>query len=280
MTHSAITRLTLLSGVVLLAAVPYFMNAQPPFAAPGGPPLPAKTIAPEDLTGYWVSMVTEDWRYRMLTPPKGDYASIPLNVAGRRLADSWDPDKDTAAGEACRSYGAAGLMRVPGRLHITWRDDNTLKIETDAGTQTRLFYFNGEPPAGAAPSWQGYSVASWDLPPVGRGPGGPGGLMGGAGRGGPPTPVTGARNQRAGSLKVVTTHLKPGYLRKNGVPYGANTTLTEYLSRVNDDDGTSWLIVTTIVDDPEYLAQPFMTSTNFKLQADDKGWSPEPCTAK
>src|SRR5580700_10529439 len=82
--------------------------------AQNAPPAP-KAGAPVDLTGYWVSIVTEDWRYRMVTPAKGDYASVPLNAEARKIADAWDPAKDEAAGEACKSYGAAGLMRVPGR---------------------------------------------------------------------------------------------------------------------------------------------------------------------
>ena len=118
---------------------------------PAAPPPPAKAAAPEELTGYWVSIVTEDWRYRMVTPAKGDYASVPISAEGRKVADTWDPAKDTAAGEQCRSYGAAGLMRVPGRVHITWQDDNTLKVETDAGTQTRLFHF--APPAVPVLAW-------------------------------------------------------------------------------------------------------------------------------
>ena len=91
----------------------------------GGPPATAEASAPLDLTGYWVSLVTEDWRFRMVTPAKGDYASVPISPAGRALADQWDPDKDTAAGLQCKSYGAAGLMRVPTRLHITWADPKT-----------------------------------------------------------------------------------------------------------------------------------------------------------
>ena len=135
-------------------------------------PRPAKQVAPEDLTGYWVSIVTEDWRWRMVTPAKGDYTSVPLNQEGRKMADAWDPDKDTAAGNQCKAYGAAGLMRVPDRVHITWVDDNTLKVETDAGTQTRLFHFNAKAPAHEAASWQGYSDATWDgLRPAPRGGG-------------------------------------------------------------------------------------------------------------
>src|SRR5205823_9278524 len=156
--------------------------------------------------GYWVSIDTEDWRFRMVTPAKGDYASVPLNPEGRKVADTWDPAKDEAAGEQCRSYGAPAIMRVPGRVHITWPDENTIKVETDAGTQTRLFHFGATPPPNESASLQGYSVASCDGPPPGRGACGP---------------------MKAGSLKVVTTHLKPGYLRKNGVPYSANATVTE-----------------------------------------------------
>src|ERR1700732_5057440 len=113
----------------------------------------AKTVAPIDLTGYWVSIVTEDWRYRMVTPAKGDYASVPLNPEGRKVADTWDPAKDEASGSQCKSYGAAALMRVPGRLHITWADDNTLKIEADAGTQTRLLHFGAAQPPAGDPTW-------------------------------------------------------------------------------------------------------------------------------
>ena len=251
----------------------------------GGPPPTAKAAAPEDITGYWVSIVTEDWLYRMVTPAKGDYASVPLNQAGRQVADTWDPAKDEAAGNQCKSYGAAFIMRVPGRLHITWADDNTLKIETDAGEQTRLFHFGPpRPPTGEA-GWQGYSEAAWeDAGGRGRGRGGlgRGGRGGGGGLGAPgaqtgqpPAPPSG------GSLKVVTTHMRPGYLRKNGVPYSANTVLTEYYDRTIETNGDSWLIITTIVDDPMYLAQPFITSTHFKKLPDSgPGWHPTPCTAK
>src|SRR5688572_26807699 len=107
----------------------------------GGAAPTARAAAPVDLTGTWVSLVTEDWRWRMRTPPKGDYASLPLTPAAIKVADSWDPARDTAAGEQCRAYGAAAIMRVPGRIRIGWENDTTLKVETEAGTQTRLFAF-------------------------------------------------------------------------------------------------------------------------------------------
>jgi hypothetical protein len=224
---------------------------------PGGAPVPPKTgkaAALYDITGYWVSVVTEDWRFRMVTPPKGDYTGIALNPEGRDIADAWDPAKDEAAGEQCKSYGAPNLMRVPGRLHITWQDDQTLKIEADAGQQTRTFHF--APASDAGGNWQGVSNALWEMVPAGRGT----------------TPV--------GSLKVITTHLKPGYLRKNGVPYSANATLTEYFDRVNEPNGDAYLVVTTTVEDPVYLAQAFLTASHFRKQADAKGWNPRACSAR
>jgi hypothetical protein len=221
----------------------------------GQPPQTPRAAAPIDLTGYWVSLVTEDWRWRMVTPPKGDFASIPTNPAGTQVGQQWDPAKDEAAGEQCKSYGAPAVMRVPGRVRFTWENDNTLKVETDAGQQTRLFHFGEFQPG--PPSWQGNSVATWEIA--------------GGRRGGPPA---------GGSLKVVTTGLRPGYLRKNGYPYSDKTTVTEYYDRTNESNGDSWLIVTTIVNDPVYLAQEFVTSTHFKKQADAKGWNPQPCAAR
>lgn len=252
----------------------------------GAAPVPVSPRAGAriDLTGYWVSIVTEDWRFRMITPPKGDYASVPLNPEGRKAADTWDPAKDEAAGLQCKSYGAANIMRVPGRLHVTWQDDNTLKVETDAGTQTRLLHFGtGQAPSGQ-PEWQGFSVATWEGGPAGRG--GRGGGGGGAQAAAAAASTTEAggtsdgQRPRGGTLKVVTTHMRPGYLRKNGVPYSGNATMTEYYDRTREDNGDSWLVVTTIVDDPQYLQQPFITSTHFKLEGDGSKWSPSPCTAR
>src|SRR6266853_5345755 len=118
-------------GLLLVAALT--LNAQAPATAKAG--------APVDLTGYWVSIVTEDWRYRIRTAPKGDYYSIPLNAAARKVADPWDPTK-AAAENPCLNYGAPTIMRVPGRLHVTWENENALRIDTDAGKQTRLFPFD------------------------------------------------------------------------------------------------------------------------------------------
>ena len=226
----------------------------------GGPPPTGQAGARIDLTGYWVSIVTEDWLWRMITPPKGDLASIPLNPAGIKAANEWDLASDNAKGEQCKAFGAAGVMRIPGRLHITWQDANTLKIETDAGSQTRLFHFNGTAPQPTRRSLQGLSVAAWETSGVGGGGGGFGSFAAGAG----------------GGLKVVTTQLTPGYLRKNGVPYSQNAVVTEYFDR-HSDFGAEWFTVTTIVEDPQYLTQPFITSTHFRKEPDGSKWSAMAC---
>ena len=217
-----------------------------------GPALSPRDSAAIDLTGYWVSVIAEDWKFRMVTPKKGVYDSLMLNAEGRRVADTWDPAKDEAAGEQCRAYGAANVMRIPGRLHITWQDENTLKIETDAGTQTRLLHFT-DTPAGEA-SWQGHSTAEWERA---------------AGRG-----------AQGGNLKVVTTNLKPGYLRKNGAPYSAKTVVTEYFDRNTMPNGDVWFTVTTKVEDPVYSRGPYLTTTDFKKLPDASGWNPAPCSAR
>jgi hypothetical protein len=227
----------------------------------------AKAAAPIDLTGYWVSVITEDWRWRMVTPLKGDAASVPTNAEARKVIELWDPAKDEAAGVQCKAYGAPAIMRVPGRLHITWQDDNTLRIETDAGQQNRVFHFTGEAPRGAAPSWQGYSAAKWEGPLTGSNPPVP--FV--------PAPRLGAKSR---SLEVVTTQLRPGYLRKNGVPYSDKTVLKEYYDRFDEPNGDNWFMVTTVVEDPVYLAIPFVTTSHFKRVADASGWHPEPCSAR
>src|SRR5688572_25742305 len=153
----------LVTVLLLLSTLP--LRAQ---RGGGGPPPAAREAAAIDLTGYWVSVIVEDWKYRMVTPKKGVYDTLPLNAEGRRLGDTWDPAQDEAAGEQCRAYGAANIMRLPGRLHITWQSENTLRIDTDAGTQTRLFNF-GATPAPGEPTWQGHSIATWEYSGAGRG---------------------------------------------------------------------------------------------------------------
>jgi hypothetical protein len=219
------------------------------------PPTP-RAQSPIDLTGDWVSVVTEDWRWRMMTPPKGDVSSIPVTPEARKIAEAWDPAKDVAAGEQCKAYGAPGLMRIPGRIRISWENDTTMKVETEAGTQTRLFRFGNQPAPAGPPTYQGHSVASWTIAGRGRGAG-----------------------PRGGSLTVITTGMRPGYIRKNGVPYSANARVSEYYNATNEENGDRWLIITTVIEDPQYIQGRWVTSTNFKKVPNGQSWTPTPCEA-
>ena len=240
----------------------------------GGPPPTAKAMAPIDLTGNWTAVITEDWHTRMLTAIKNDMGSgtfpvqfggrgvgqsnIPWNNEGRRVVAAWDPAKDEAEGNQCKAYGAPGVMRQPTRLRISWQDDNTLKLETDYGTQTRLFRFQ-PPPAGAPagePSWQGNSYAEWIV-------------MGGRGNW-----------PRGGNLKVVTNNLKAGYYWKNGMPYSANAVMTERFRVHKEADNSEWIVFSQQVTDPTYLNQPFIVTYHFKKLANGNDWAPSPCTVR
>ena len=239
----------------------------------GGPapaPVP-RAAAPIDLTGYWVSQIVDEWRFRV-DPQKGDIPYLPLNAEARRVANAWDPAKDQTEGHACRAYGAVGVMQRPGRLHIEWENDTTLRIDFDAGTQTRLLHFGPPPAQRGAPSGQGDSVAQWQF--SGRAMLDLGGIGFVAG-GGPD-----ARSGRSGLLKVVTTNMLPGYLRKNGVPYSEKAVLTEYFNRLAGAENDAYLLVTAVLEDPAFLTQPFVRSYTFRKQADASGWDPTPCWAR
>lgn len=245
--------LTILSATAGQAPQPPTPNstadrAPPPQATQG------KAAAPFDMTGYWVSIVTEDWMYRMVTPPKGDVTSLPMNPEGRKATNEWNPAEDGS----CKAYGAAALMRMPTRLRIGWEADDVLKVETDAGQQTRRFIFNKPAPAGTPKSLQGYSSAVWQLP------------LRSTLRGDPP-PTGGA------ALEVRTSNLEAGWLRRNGVPYSENARVTEYYDQFKLENGEEWLVVTTMVDDPQFLAQQYVTSTHFRREKDGSKWAPTPC---
>lgn len=232
-------------------------------AGPAGPLPSARAVAPKDLAGYWVSVVAEHWHLRMLVPPKGEFAMLPLNAEARRIATMWDPAKDQASGDQCKAYGAAAIMRIPSRLNIHWVNDNTLQMDIDSGTQTRVFHFGGTAPANQAPSLQGYSVADWEgIPPAEL----------------RARTASSGEDLRAG-LRVITTRMQPGYLRKNGVPYSENARLEEHFDRFTEPNGDNWLVVDSIVADPTYLTQPYITSVAFKKIPDRSGWDPTPCRA-
>ncbi|MDX1561959.1 MAG: hypothetical protein R3305_03490 [Gammaproteobacteria bacterium] len=225
-------------------------NAFGQFGAPAGPSGPPRDIAPIDLTGQWVSVITEDWRFRIVTPPANDYPGLPLNQAARQAAAAWDPAQDAAAGNECKAYGVGGIMRMPGRLRIDWDDESTLELRFDAGRQIRRLQFTDEPVRDGAGTWQGISTAEWEL----------------HGRSG------------NGTLKVVTTDMRAGYFRKNGVPYSENAVLTEYFDLLTQHDGSEWLVVLSILDDPTYFNEPLVTSTNFRREDGRGGWNPTDCS--
>jgi len=251
----------------LLAAALALVAIVPGYAQRGGrggaAPASARQNAPIDLTGNWVSVISEDWEFRMVTPDKGIFETLTLNNEGRRVGQLWDPAKDEAAGEQCKAYSAANIMRLPGRLRITWENDTTLRIDTDTGTQSRLFHFGTPAPANTQPSLQGYSVAEWEVSGGGRG-----GARGGA------APA------RSGNLKVVTTHLRNGYVRKNGAPHSDRAVVTEYFDLLSVANGDQWISLTTKVDDPVYFSRPLVTTSDFKKLPDATSWNPTPCSAR
>lgn len=260
--HRGATMRTWVRHVAFAGVAGAALMVVPP-AAPQTPEGSAQAVAPVDLTGYWVAFVTEDWRFRMMTPPVGDTASLPLNDEGEAVAAAWDPAADVEAGLECKAYGAGGIMRMPTRLRVSWEDPNTLLIETDAGMQARRLHFGGTPPPGTADGWQGYSVAEWEDFRRGQG------QVGGGGRGGGgPRP--------SGSLRVTTTAMREGYVRRNGAPYSDQSTMLEYFDVV-EGPGGPYLVVLTRLDDPIYFDEPMMVSSHFKREADGGGWDPRPC---
>jgi len=251
---------SLAASVSMLVTLTCALSDQPPAgggglgAGRGGRGGPGAALF--DATGYWVAQITEDWKERIHPAVKGDVGSIPVNAAGRREAGGWDP----ALANSCKVFGVGGLLRLPGRLHISWQE-NSLKIESDSGAQTRMLSFGT--PSGKPGDRQGVSLASWDrLAPA---------LSGF---------TLGGRGGVGGSLKIVTTQAKPGYLARNGVPYGANATFTEYWDLQEVPSGPSLLVVSVEVTDPDYLSGPYWYSVHFKKQADATGWNPQPCDDK
>lgn len=199
----------------------------------------ARAAAPIELTGYWTTVITEDWRWRMVTPPKGDYVSLPLNEEGIRVADMWDPQSNE---DNCKAYGPGNLMRMPIRVSISWEDENTLLLQSDHGMQSRRFHFNPQDIISTEATLQGDSIAEWE----------------------------------GATLKVVTSNLTQGYIRRNGAPYSENAIVTEYFDR-HDTYGDQWFTVSVIVEDSHYLTEPYYTSSSFKLLADNNEWNPVSC---
>ena len=243
----------------------------PPGGRAGGPPPTGKAGARVDFTGYWVSVVSEDWRWRMITPAKGDYANIPLNAAGRKIADALGSREGSGrrrgVPRVCRARDHARARpsadHLAGRQHV--EDRHRCR---DADATAALHAPNSPPPADGEPTWQGTSIARWEAPPRG--------LAGNT--------IPLGLGARAGTdsrtLEVITTRIRPGYLRKNGVPFSAGTTMTEYFDLFKDPDGLDWFVVTSIVRDPQFLNGPWVTTSHFKKEPDGAKWKPSPCAVR
>ncbi len=257
-------------GVLVLVAAAMTTDAWGQRGAGGPVGGTAQVRAPFDVTGYWVTAITEDWRVRMITPQRGDFLGLPLNEAGIELANAWDPEADMANGDECRAFGAAAIMRSPTRIHVTWEDENTLRFEFDHGDQTRMVYFDQSMLPGER-SYQGHATAEWiDTRVPARG--------GFAGRGGGfPDVEPGSGPPRPGGLEVVTTNLLHQYHRQNGTPVSENAVVTDQIDLVAGPANQDWLIVKTIIEDPQYMFSPMVTSAQFKRESDDSNWNPQPC---
>lgn len=261
--RSGTSLLCSLSAALLVTQAP-LAQAQAASAAKKPPPT-ARAQEPFDPTGYWVSLVTQNWQYRMVVPGPGEYADIPMNPMAKKTADAWRAATDIAAGKQCEAYGAAVIMRNPERLHIGWQDDETLRVDIDEGQQTRLLHFkpaaSGTP---QAPSLQGYSTAQWVLYTEANTFGAPA--------------RTGAGEPHYGSLRVDTVDMLPGLLRKNGVPYGADTKMSEYWDLRVVSPTQQWITVSTKVEDPQYLFEPYVYDSIFQKEPDGSKWAPSPCS--
>jgi hypothetical protein len=293
--HLLAAAIVLATGTILGAQV-----AQGP-APPAAAQQSARAAAPIDIAGTWASVVTEDWQWRYITPAVGDYTGVPMTAEATKIAKAWNPEADVKAGAQCKPFGAAGIMRLPTRLQIAWVDDNTLKLDWDLGTQSRLVHFDKTRQPGAR-ALQGHAVGEWiDVGRAGgRGRGGgaaapppeaparaggaaPPPAARGRGAAAPAAPPAargrgGAPAARPGGLRIVTTNLAPQYVRMNGAPISERATVTDVLDLVPSVvAGEQFLIVRTTVEDPLYLSGPYVTSQQFKREANAAKWNPTPC---
>lgn len=193
---------------------------------------PSTAAAQVDIAGEWVSEFSEDRVERIPGPDVGDYAGLPLNDAARLKADTWQASVQTLPERQCIPHPSPYSLRGPTNLRIS-ADVDPVTQETVSytiygtfGRATRLVWMDGRPrPSPLAPhTWAGFSTGRWE----------------------------GSR------LRIDTTHIKLGYLRRNGVPHSDLATMTEYLWVRGDR-----LQISSIVDDPVYLSEPLVRTTDF-----------------
>ena len=187
-----------------------------------------------DLSGMWGQRFHEDLPERGGGPEIGDYTGLPINDAARLRADSWTASKWTMPERQCEPHPADYGPRGPANLRIESSVDPISQdviawhITVMWQLQHRTIYMDGRPhpPEHALHSWQGFSTGEWEN----------------------------------GMLKVTTTHLKEGWVRRNGLPRSDKATLIEYFIR-ND----RYLTLVTVVDDPVYLTEPLVRTSDWVL---------------
>ena len=205
--------------------------------------LPA--LAQVDLTGEWNPRFHEDQPERIPGPEIGDYLGLPISDAARMRAEIWDASLLTLPEHQCKPHPSDYGIRGPANLRI-WKEidresQQLIAYHTHISWMApeRTIWMDGRPhpPDYAAHTWQGFSTGKWD----------------------------------GNTLTVTTTHLKIGWIRRNGVPRSDRATVTEHFIRHDDH-----LTVVTIVDDPVYLTEPFIRSTDFILDLNQQ-IDPYPC---
>lgn len=183
-----------------------------------------------DITGFWDSMLTEEYRIRLYGPEAGEIDGLPLNERGRQAALNFDPNEYYKPENQCRKHGGAYVMRGPFAKQFVYEDDGTLLIRIELEAQTRRIYLDGREPPSDEHTGLGHSVGRWEN----------------------------------GILTVTTTQMTPYYHRRNGVPYSENAVMTEHFI-LHDDD---YLTLIVKVDDPEYLTEPLVRTLSFKRLPD------------
>jgi len=214
--------------------------------------LEPKDGSPVRHPGYWVSVVTEDWRFRHGDSPKGIYTGVSLNAEGRKIADAWDPANDEATGEQCRATGLRTSCGCPDAF-TSLQDEQTLKIETDAAKQTVCYI----------------SIAIRGRGEIGR-----------VFRKRHGTDPVGPRYRSSRFSEGCHDQPQAGILAKEGVPYSASAVLTEYFDRVIEPTARRNLAITSTVRIQCIWRSRSSRHSHYKKQTDSSGWNPTPCSAR
>jgi cyclase len=196
--------------------------------------LPCQATAQRDLSGEWSARYHEDQEHRIPGPMLGDYTGLPINDAARLKADSWDASILSLREHQAKPHPSTYSLRGPANIRIRKEVDpvtqQTIAYELFGtfGQATRTIWLDGRthPPAYAPHTWAGFSTGRW----------------------------------QGDMLTVTSTHFKAGWLQRNGVAHTDRATMTEHFIRHGDV-----LTVITIVDDPIYLEEPFIRSSNWVL---------------